>query len=81
MQVGPFLKILKNKGGGQIFNNELFGGHFLKTNLFAKTIDTYLILYSQLTNNKFEIVVNISTVQHMCITINYCLIFTVFFSS
>ena len=48
MQVGPFLKILKNKGG--IFSGMSYsGGHFLKTNLLATNFHTYLILYVELT--------------------------------
>ena len=37
MQVGPFLKILKNKGT-KLSGMSYFGGYFLKTNLLAKKI-------------------------------------------
>ena len=35
MQAGPFLKILKNKGG-KFSGMSYFGGYFLKTELFRK---------------------------------------------
>ena len=43
MQVGPFLKILKNKRA-KFSGMSYFGGYFLKTNLLAKKIQ-YLFYF------------------------------------